>query len=395
MTVKRIGNVFSWASILEDNTLEQAQRTASLPFLAGPLALMPDAHLGMGATIGTVIPTQGAIIPSAIGVDIGCGMAAVKTDLFASGIPDNFDKMVGWIERVVPAGMGKRQNSHHRVGGNESLWRQAASSITPGTSQWKTAEAQLGTLGGGNHFIEICLDENDQVWVVLHSGSRGIGNQIASRYIEDAKGLMRQYFIELPDPELAYLVEGTTEFTDYIRAMQWAQNYALANREAMLDAVLKQLWAYVGVGEREDIGHEVERINCHHNYTEMEHHHGKDVWLTRKGAIRAREGDLGIIPGSMGTSSYIVAGLGNPLSYNSCSHGAGRTMSRNAARKTLLTSDLESAMLGKAWNSDKAVQLLDEAPGAYKDIDVVMEDQKDLATIKHTLHQILNFKGTK
>jgi tRNA-splicing ligase RtcB len=393
MTVKRIGNVFSWASILEDNTLEQAQRTASLPFLAGPLALMPDAHLGMGATIGTVIPTLGAVIPSAIGVDIGCGMAAVKTDLFASGLPDNFDKMVSWIDRVVPAGMGKRQNSHHHVTPPEGFYNSLFNELP--NKQQQTALSQLGTLGGGNHFIEISLDENDQVWVVLHSGSRGIGNQLASHYIEEAKGLMKKYFIELPDPELAYLVEGTSEFSNYIRAMNWAQDYALANREAMLNAVLKQFWAFVGVGELSHVGHEVERINCHHNYTEQENHNGRNVWLTRKGAIRARVGDLGIIPGSMGTSSYIVEGLGNPLSYNSCSHGAGRTMSRTQARKTLLTSDLESAMIGKAWNKDKAVQLLDEAPGAYKDIDVVMEDQKDLATIKHTLHQILNFKGVK
>ena len=393
MTVTRMGNVLSWASILEENTLEQAQRTASLPFLSGPLALMPDAHLGKGATIGTVIPTLGAIIPSAIGVDIGCGMAAVKTDLFSSGLPDNFDKLVEWIGRVVPAGMGKRHNSHHHPYFEQKLVDRSEYIMTDG--QLKTAAAQLGTLGGGNHFIEVSLDENDQVWVVLHSGSRGIGNQLAVDYIAQAKGLMKKYFIELADPELAYLVEGTDEFKKYITAMNWAQDYAQANREAMLDAVLTQLWAFVGLGELPHVGHEVERINCHHNYTEKENHYGKNVWLTRKGAIRARTGDLGIIPGSMGTSSFIVEGLGNPASYDSCSHGAGRTMSRNAARKSLLTSDLERAMTGIAWNRDKANQLLDESPAAYKPIETVMEDQKDLATIKHTLHAVLNFKGTK
>ncbi len=392
MTVKQIGNIFSWASILEENTLAQAQQTASMPFLAGPVALMPDAHLGKGSTIGTVIPTLGAIIPSAIGVDIGCGMAAVKTDLFAGGLPDNLDKMVDWIARVVPAGMGKRHNSHHRAIMPTDLYY----SMPPmKDSQIGTAQSQLGTLGGGNHFIEISLDENDQVWVVLHSGSRGIGNQIATDYIDRAKGLMKQYFINVPDPDLAYLIEGTPVFDEYIRAMRWAQDYALANREAMLSAVMTQLWAFVKVGDRPDVGKELLRINCHHNYTEKEHHHGKDVWLTRKGAIRARTGDLGIIPGSMGTSTFIVEGLGNKLSYDSCSHGAGRTMSRNQARKSLLTNDLESAMMGIAWNKDKAGELLDESPGAYKDINVVMEDQKDLASIKHTLHQILNFKGTK
>ena len=392
MTISKKGNVISWASILETEALEQAQRTASLPFLSGHLSLMPDAHFGKGSTIGSVIPTLGAIIPSAVGVDIGCGMAAVKTDLFADGLPDDLDRMLGYIGAVVPAGMGKG----HGWGGprlSPEMVLRGADLTT--TKQLNVAREQLGTLGGGNHFIEISLDENDQVWVVLHSGSRGVGNQLAQEHIEKAKGLMKKYFIELPDPDLAYLVEGTPEFDAYIRAMTWAQDYAEANRNAMLDAVLTQFWAFVGLGDTIGVGYEVQRINCHHNYTTKENHNGNNVWLTRKGAIRARVGDLGVIPGSMGAASYIVEGLGNSLSYNSCSHGAGRTMSRNAARKSLLTNDLERAMTGIAWNRDKANQLLDESPAAYKPIETVMEDQKDLATIKHTLHAVLNFKGTK
>jgi tRNA-splicing ligase RtcB len=256
------------------------------------------------------------------------------------------------------------------------------------TKQQKRAINQFGTLGSGNHFVEVCLDERDQVWVVLHSGSRGIGHQLAKVHIEGAKGHMAQWFIELSDPDLAYLVEGTPDFDAYIDAMLWAQRYALANRERMMDAVLARLWAAVG---RE--GDEVRRINCHHNFTEKEHHHGRNMWITRKGAIRAREGDLGVIPGSMGAASFIVEGLGNPASYTSCSHGAGRRMSRGEARRNLDVATLRAEMGDRTWLSGQAEDLIDEDPRAYKDIDQVMEDQQDLVRVVHRLRQVLNYKG--
>jgi tRNA-splicing ligase RtcB len=390
---KKIGNVVSWGSDVEDKTIEQAAMASRLPFVAGHLALMPDAHIGMGATIGSVIPTRGAIIPAAIGVDIGCGMVAAETRLTARSLPDNFDSFLSDVERVVPAGLGKghafanqdeRDLRNHEIPtytGGTDLSRSQVSKITD----------QFGSLGSGNHFVEVCLDERDQVWVVLHSGSRGIGNQLATQHIEGAKGLMKKMFITLEDPDLAYLVEGTPEFDAYIADMLWAQDYARANREAMMDAVLSELSALVGSTEQNI---ELRRINCHHNYTEREHHHGKDVWLTRKGAIRARQGDLGVIPGSMGTSSFIVRGLGNPASYDSCSHGAGRRMSRSRARKEISLKDFKTSMGDRDWQSGKADQLLDEAPQAYKDIDQVMVDQADLVAVEHRLHQILNYKGT-
>jgi RNA-splicing ligase RtcB len=396
---KKIGNVVSWGSDVEDKTIEQAAMASRLPFVAGHLALMPDAHIGMGATIGSVIPTRGAIIPAAIGVDIGCGMVAAETRLTASSLPDNFDAFLSNVERVVPAGLGK---GHAFANQDErDLRADQIPTYTGGTelsrSQVSKITDQFGSLGSGNHFVEVCLDERDQVWVVLHSGSRGIGNQLATQHIEGAKGLMKKMFITLEDPDLAYLVEGTPEFAAYIADMLWAQDYARANREAMMDAVLSELSGLVEASSGESAGSqsiELRRINCHHNYTEREHHHGKDVWLTRKGAIRARQGDLGVIPGSMGTSSFIVRGLGNPASYDSCSHGAGRRMSRSKARKEISLEDFKTAMEGRDWQSGKADQLLDEAPQAYKDIDQVMVDQADLVAVEHTLHQILNYKGT-
>jgi tRNA-splicing ligase RtcB len=396
---KKIGNVVSWGSDVEDKTIEQAAMASRLPFVAGHLALMPDAHIGMGATIGSVIPTRGAIIPAAIGVDIGCGMVAAETRLTASLLPDNFDAFLSNVERVVPAGLGK---GHAFANQDErDLRTHEIPTYTGGTdltrSQVSKITDQFGSLGSGNHFVEVCLDERDQVWVVLHSGSRGIGNQLATQHIEGAKGLMKKMFITLEDPDLAYLVEGTSEFDAYIADMLWAQDYARANREAMMDAVLSELNGLVEASSGQSAGSrriELRRINCHHNYTEREHHHGKDVWLTRKGAIRARQGDLGVIPGSMGTSSFIVRGLGNRASYDSCSHGAGRRMSRSKARKEISLEDFKTAMVGRDWQSGKADQLLDEAPQAYKDIDQVMVDQADLVAVEHTLHQILNYKGT-
>jgi len=395
MTPQKIGNVLTWASDIEQGTIDQAAKASRLPFVDGHLALMPDAHIGMGATIGSVIPTKGAIIPSAIGVDIGCGMIAVETDLTADGLPDDMDRMHGYVAQVVPSGVGK---GHRQVGDAAT----AKMPPFPDTSDaWDAkirdkAFHQFGSLGSGNHFVEVCLDERDRVWVVLHAGSRGPGNQLANVHIRRAKGLMKERFIELEDPDLAYLVEGDPSFDAYITDMLWAQDYARANRDAMMDAVLTQLWGYVGTAEHSSahgVGKEVCRINCHHNYTAREHHNGHDVWLTRKGAIRARVGDLGVIPGSMGTSSYIVSGLGNPASYNSCSHGAGRRMSRTAARKSLTVESLETAMKDKAWNADQAKMLLDEHPLSYKDIDQVMADQSDLVKIEHSLRQVINYKG--
>jgi tRNA-splicing ligase RtcB len=370
-----------WGDI-EPKTIEQAHRSSTLPFIDGHVALMPDAHYGYGATIGSVIPTRGAIIPSAIGVDIGCGMIACELPFTSDLLPDNLDQLHDWISKVVPAGVG--QGHHTKQTTLPSGWSQ----LELTDKQTSTAIKQMGSLGGGNHFVEICLDERDRVWIVLHSGSRGIGNQLATRHIEKAKGLMKQYFIDLEDPDLAYLVEGTIEFRQYIAAMLWSQEWALKNRQAMMDAVVTQVRALVGCDFEP-----TRTINCHHNFTEHEHHHGKDVWLTRKGAIRARQGDWGVIPGSMGTRSYIVEGLGNPASYHSSSHGAGRTMSRSAARKTLDLEGFKQSMQGKAWNEAQAVQLLDEDPRSYKDIDQVMADQADLTEIRHTLHQVLNYKG--
>ena len=375
------GNVLSWASDIEEATIAQAAKAASMPFVEGHLALMPDAHIGMGATIGSVIPTRGAVIPAAVGVDIGCGMIAVETDLAASRLPDTLSPLLSKVEQVVPAGVGRGHEDGRRV-------ELPAGAPPLSDKQLKKARAQFGSLGSGNHFVEVCLDERDVVWLVLLSGSRGIGNQLASQHIEGAKGLMKELFVKLPDPDLAYLVEGTPAFDAYIKAMLWAQDYAMANRSAMVDAVLPQLFAACGGGR------EVGRVNCHHNFTEQEHHGGKDVWLTRKGAIRAGVGDRGVIPGSMGTRSYIVRGLGNPASYNSCSHGAGRRMSRGQARRSLTTDSLRSVMGDRTWNADRAKELLDEHPASYKDIDRVMADQADLVEVEHTLRQVLNYKGS-
>jgi tRNA-splicing ligase RtcB len=385
-------NVLVWASDLEENTLQQAAAASRLPFIAGHLALMPDAHIGKGATVGSVIPTKGAIIPAAVGVDIGCGMIASKTVLRASDLPDSLDSLMPLIEQRIPAGVGKGhpQTRDYVFYNQKSLVGGPVNGTSLTSAQTNTAVTQFGTLGSGNHFVEVCLDENDDVWIVLHSGSRGIGNQLASWHINEAKGLMKQLFIKLEDPDLAYFVENTPQFQAYIADLLWAQNYALGNREAMMDEALEALSSIVG---RLGFNIEESRINCHHNYTAQENHNGQNVWLTRKGAIRARTGDLGIIPGSMGTRSYIVEGLGNPASYNSCSHGAGRRFSRGQAKRELDLDTFIASMEGKTWNSDRAASLLDESSLAYKNIDQVMEDQKDLVRIVHTLSQVFNYKG--
>jgi tRNA-splicing ligase RtcB len=315
-------------------------------------------------------------------------MIAVDTGLTSHALPDDLGPLHGLIRAAVPAGVGK---GHLEV--NEAALdrhgptRPVSSDLT--TKQTATLREQFGTLGAGNHFVEVCLDERDHVWIVLHSGSRGIGNQLATQHIEGARGLMARYFIELEDRDLAYLVEGTAEVEAYIGDMLWAQEYAMGNRESMMDATLQAVSDFLGSPISA-----AERVNCHHNFTELKHHHGQNVWLTRKGAIRARSGDRGVIPGSMGTRAYIVSGLGNPASYDSCSHGAGRRLSRGRARKELDLEGLRAAMDGTVWNDRDAEALPDEDPRAYKDIDRVMADQADLVTVDHTLRQILNYKGT-
>lgn len=379
-------SVLSWASTLEPAAMDQARRTASMPFVVKPLALMPDAHLGKGSTVGSVIATEGAIIPAAVGVDIGCGMAAVETSLTSHDLPDDLGALHDCIRQVVPAGMGKGHEERD-VDVMDVVERELATELSE--RQLRTARTQYGSLGSGNHFVEVCLDERDRVWIVLHSGSRGIGNQLAAHHIAVAQGLMKEWFISLPDPDLAYLVAGTPQFEAYVADLLWAQAYAAANREEMLRLVVAEAEAELAAE-----GIETSRVNCHHNFTQQERHRGRTLWITRKGAIQASAGKLGIIPGSMGTRSYIVEGLGSAASYESCSHGAGRRLSRSAARRTLSVASLRVAMEGRSWNAAEAERLVDEHPMAYKDIDEVMEDQRDLVRPVRTLSQILNYKGT-
>jgi tRNA-splicing ligase RtcB len=382
--------VLSWASTLEPDALVQAERTAAMPFVVTPLALMPDAHLGKGSTIGSVIATEGAIIPAAVGVDIGCGMAAVRTSLTSMDLPDDLSGLHDRIRKVVPAGVGQGHGDR-TVDVFDKIGKPAGTELSH--KQEDTTRAQFGSLGSGNHFVEVCLDEEDRVWIVLHSGSRGIGNQLAVQHIKVASGIMKDYFIDLPDPDLAFLAQGTEQFTRYVSDLIWAQSYAAANRAWMVGQIMEQFWDFVGGLDERHNADPV--INCHHNFTQQEHHRGRNLWVTRKGAIQARVGMKGIIPGSMGTKSYIVEGLGNPASFESCSHGAGRVMSRTAAFKNLSVESLRHEMEGKTWNDTEAEKLVDEHPAAYKDIDQVMEDQKDLVRPLHTLSQILNYKGTK
>ena len=381
--------LMSWASILEPQTREQAQRTASMPFIWPHLALMPDCHLGKGATIGSVIPTLGAVIPAAVGVDIGCGMIAVRTQFTSDDVARRGDlaALREAIEAAVPLSAGRYNTSVSRAGTaariGELEQRDGAGAAGQAAGNWRL---QLGTLGSGNHFIEISLDEQDRVWFFLHSGSRGVGNRLATRHIKVAQALAAKWWIQLPDPDLAYLVQDTTEFWDYLRDLRWAQHFALLNREEMMDRVAGCFQEWIGAGVEV-----AETVNCHHNYTEQERHWGRQVWLSRKGAIDASAGTPGLIPGSMGTASYVVTGTGNRLALNSSPHGAGRGYSRAAARKAFTRDQLDAAMTGIEWRRTDA--LLDEIPGAYKDIDVVMDDAKDLVEIRHTLRQIVNVKG--
>ena len=377
-------NLVSWASDLDEVTRKQAEMIARSPALAGHVALMPDAHLGIGATIGTVLPTQTAIVPSAVGVDIGCGMAAVETDLIESDLPTGTGDVLRIWAKSIPSGVGKGHTEAHP---GFAYWLSGQADISLEESRLTRAAEQFGTLGSGNHFVEVAIDERDRVWVLLHSGSRGIGNQLAQAAIKEAKELCKRWLIPLEDPDLAYFVQHDPAFGRYIAHLKWSQAYAAANRQEIGKAAVRGLLETVGKGKVTD------EINCHHNYTEREHHHGKDLWITRKGAIRARVGDRGLIPGSMGTASYVVEGLGNEASYQSCSHGAGRRMSRGQARREITADDLRSQMAGKAWLHKQAAALVDEAPAAYKDIDRVMADQADLVKIVHKLRSIVNYKG--
>jgi tRNA-splicing ligase RtcB len=378
-------NVLSWASILDEATAAQAVRTAALPVVDGHVVLLPDAHLGLGATIGSVIPTRSAIIPSAVGVDIGCGMIAVETSIGSSDLPDDLHALVPRIEGAVPAGLG---NWRRRPTDAARAWLAANPNPRLTPQQEGRALEQMGSLGSGNHFFEVCLDERDHVWIVMHSGSRGVGNQLAEGHIKVAKKLAASAGLHLEDRELAWLEEGTPGFDAYIADMLWAQAYAKANRRAMMDAALREIFSFVGKGRDETW------VNCHHNFAALERHGGRDVWITRKGAIRAEKGDMGVIPGAMGGTSYIVRGRGNPLSYNSCAHGAGRAMSRRAARKAFTADEFRTVMAGRAWQQDKARELLDEIPWSYKDIERVMADQVDLVEVVHRLRGIVSYKGT-
>ena len=378
--------LWNWASILEPGTRAQAELTSSMPFIYPHLALMPDAHLGKGATVGSVIPTLGAVMPAAVGVDIGCGMIAVRTQYSAADLAGtDLSQLRRAIEAGIPVSMGGANteltpSASQRVAKLEALAQRNYADVAP---RWTY---QLGSLGSGNHFIEVSLDENDEVWLFLHSGSRGIGNKLAMQHIRVAQALAERRREKLPDRDLAYLSEGTPEFDAYLRDLQWAQTFALLNREEMMDRVIAALAAFLGSAVSD-----LERINCHHNFTQPEQHFGKQVWLSRKGAIEATLGKPGLIPGSMGTASYVVVGKGNELALHSSPHGAGRNFSRAKARKTFTVEQLRAAMVGIEYRDTDA--FLDEIPQAYKDIDQVMADAADLVEIRHTLHQIVNVKG--
>jgi len=384
---------------IEDKAVQQLVNVAKLPFVFKHVAAMPDTHWGMGATVGSVVATKGAIVPAAVGVDIGCGMCAWRLTLTASDLPDNLHAIRSSIEAAVPHGRTDNGGNNDRGAWGEAPTTSKASwkllhnryadilEKHPGVAS-RSTDRHLGTLGTGNHFIELCLDEEDRVWVMLHSGSRGVGNKIGTYFIDKAKEEMRKYHIDkfLPDQDLSYLVEHTELFDDYVEAVAWAQDFAMKNRLLMMEAVLGALRKHLPA-----FGISAEAINCHHNYISQENHFGSNVWVTRKGAVRARDSELGIIPGSMGTGSFIVRGKGNPDSFCSCSHGAGRRMSRGQAKKEITLEQHALAMQGIEARLDADV--LDESPAAYKDIGAVMRAQEDLVEIVHRLRQVLNVKG--
>jgi tRNA-splicing ligase RtcB len=386
---------------VEPEAMEQLANTAKMPFIYRHIAVMPDVHVGKGSTIGSVIPTLGAVIPAAVGVDIGCGMMAAKTTLSANDLPDNLGPLRSAIEKAIPHGLSPRTRSFK--GRDEGSWQNPPSAVDAAWSQLKDEfdvicaktpklrhtnnYKHLGTLGTGNHFIEVCLDEENAVWLMLHSGSRGVGNAIGTYFIELAQQDMRTHLANLPDRDLAYLKEGTQHYDDYVEAVGWAQKFARMNREVMMQNLVKAVRTVI----RKPFETHVEAVNCHHNYVQKERHFGQEVLVTRKGAVSARAGELGIIPGSMGARSYIVRGKGNEESFTSCSHGAGRTMSRSEAKRRFTREDQVRATQGVECRKDEGV--VDEIPMAYKDIDAVMHAQRDLVEVVHTLKQVVCVKG--
>ncbi len=390
-----------WTDKVEDTAMKQIKDLCELPFIHKHIAVMPDVHMGYGSTVGSVIPTKGAIIPAAVGVDIGCGMMAVQLDMNAVQLPDNLRSARSVIESVIPHGRSDNGGLCDKGAWNDNVplrvqaaWSEMVDDLEMISEKHPkllkgnvNTHRHLGTLGTGNHFIEVCLDETDTVWVMLHSGSRGIGNRIGSYFINLAKEDMKKWFINVPEKDLSYFPQGTDHFDDYFKAVSWAQNYAKMNRSIMMTRTLDALEEVFG----RDVQAIKKAVNCHHNYVALENHFGSNVYVTRKGAVRARVGDLGIIPGSMGARSFIVEGLGNKDSFNSCSHGAGRVMSRAKARKMFTVEDLEKQTAGVECRKDE--DIIDEIPGAYKDIDEVMANQVDLVKPIHTLRQIINIKG--
>lgn len=386
---------------VEAEAKQQLTNTARMPFIYKHIAVMPDVHLGKGSTIGSVIPTLGAIIPAAVGVDIGCGMMAAKTTLNARDLPDNLGPLRSAIEKAIPHGMTPKTRGYR--GRDTGSWENPPTPVDAAWAQLKDEfdvicqktprlrntnnYKHLGTLGGGNHFVEVCLDEDGAVWFMLHSGSRGVGNAIGTHFIELAQQDMRTHIANLPDKDLAYLEEGTMHYDDYVEAVGWAQKFARMNREVMMQNLIASVRTVI----KKPFETHLEAVNCHHNYVQKERHFGKDVLITRKGAVSARAGELGIIPGSMGAKSFIVRGKGNPDSFNSCSHGAGRTMSRNEAKRRYTLADQVKATEGVECRKDAAV--IDEIPMAYKDIDAVMQAQSDLVEVVHTLKQVVCVKG--
>jgi tRNA-splicing ligase RtcB len=376
---------------IDEGALAQLRNVARLPFIHSHVAAMPDVHWGRGATVGSVIPTLGAIVPAAVGVDIGCGMCAVRTDLIAGDLPDSLAGVRRAIERTVPVGRASHRNLPIAA---ERAWQaglgarfEGIEAKYPAIAEKASAVLQIGTLGGGNHFIEVCLDEADRVWLMLHSGSRAAGNRIGSYFIAEARREMERQDIHLPDVDLAYLVEGSTLFDDYVEAVSWAQDYARTNRSVMMEAVGTALSTALG----RPVDLRLMAVNCHHNYVAREHHFGREVWLTRKGAVRAGAGELGIVPGSMGAMSFIVRGKGHRESFETCSHGAGRAMSRSEARRRFSLEDHILATARVECRKDAGV--IDETPGAYKDIEAVMAAQADLVDIVHRLRQLICVKG--
>jgi tRNA-splicing ligase RtcB len=386
---------------VEQAARDQLAKLAQMPFIYHHVAVMPDVHLGKGSTIGSVIPTLGAVIPAAVGVDIGCGMMAAKTTLRAADLPDNLGKLRSAIEQAIPHGMSPR--TRNARGRDVGSWNDAPPAVDAGWARLKDEfddicrkypklrgtnnYKHLGTLGSGNHFVEVCLDEEGSVWLMLHSGSRGVGNAIGTHFIELARQDMRRHMVNLPDQDLAYLEEGTQHYDDYVQAVGWAQKFALINREVMMQNLVQAVKRVI----TKPFETHVEAVNCHHNYVQRERHFGRDVLVTRKGAVSAREGELGIIPGSMGAKSFIVRGKGNPESFTSCSHGAGRTMSRTEAKRRFTVADHRQATEGVECRKDEGV--IDEIPMAYKDIDAVMRAQQELVEVVHTLKQVVCVKG--